>query len=155
MFILGRSSILFFVAFIASAQNSGTLTGIISDTTGAVVPHALIEVENPETGTIYQGGTSATGNYSFRLPRGTYEFSVTVDGFKKYTRRKLELPVAATVRWDVKLEVGATSEVVTLSAETPLLKTESGDVSHNVTSNQANQLPVLTIGNGARSEERR
>jgi len=141
---------LFVLACSMFAQTGGgTLTGVISDPTGAVVPNASIEVKNSETGAVFQGGTSATGNFTFQLPRGTYELSVTVAGFKKYTRQNLELPVATTVRWDVKLEVGATSEAVTVSAETPLLKTESGDVSHNVTSDQANQLPVLTIGNGA------
>src|SRR5512138_3050403 len=99
------------VACAAFAQTGGgTLTGVISDPTGAVVPNASIEVRNSDTGTLYQGGTSATGNYTFALPRGTYELTVTVAGFKKYTRQNLEVPVAATVRWDVKLDVGATSE---------------------------------------------
>ena len=150
MLTLARSGVLFFAGFIAFAQTGGgTLTGVVSDPTGAVVPNASIQVKNSETGAIFQGGTSATGNYTFQLPRGTYELSITVVGFKKYTRQNLELPVATTVRWDVKLEVGTTSEAVTVSAETPLLKTESGDVSHNVTSDQANQLPLLTIGSGA------
>src|SRR6185295_2577741 len=127
MFTLGRSRLLFLAASIAFAQTGGgTLTGVISDPTGAVVPNASIEVKNSETGAVFQGGTSATGNYTFQLPRGTYELSVTVAGFKKYTRQNLELPVATSVRWDVKLEVGATSEAVTVSAETPLLKSESG-----------------------------
>ena len=72
-FTLGRSSVLFFAALIAFAQNSGTLTGVISDPSGAVVPHATLEVKNTETGVVYQGATSATGNYAFSLPRGTYE----------------------------------------------------------------------------------
>lgn len=148
MSTLKWSAVLFLTVPIAFAQNSGSLTGVIADPTGAVVPNASIEVKNSETGTVYQGGTSATGNYTFALPRGTYEMSVTVAGFKEYTRQNLELPVATTVRWDVKLEVGATSEVVTVTDATPLLKTESGDVSHNVTSDQADNLPVLTIGTG-------
>ncbi len=81
MFTLGRSIVLFFAALIAFAQNSGTLTGVISDPAGAVVPHASVEVKNAETDAIYQGGTSATGNYTFSLPRGTYELSVTVASF--------------------------------------------------------------------------
>ena len=142
-----RSLCIVFVALAAFAQTDrGTLTGVISDPTGAVVPNVMIEVKNSETGAVFQGGTSATGNYTFSLPRGTYELTATVSGFKKYVRQNLEVPVATAVRWDVKLEVGATSEAITVSDTTPLLKTESGDVSYNVTSDRANNLPVLTIG---------
>jgi len=141
---------LFLVTCAMFAQSDrGTLTGVISDPTGAVVPNASIEVKNAETGAVFQGGTSATGNYTFSLPRGTYELTATVSGFKKYVRQNLEVPVATTVRWDVKMEVGATSEAITVSDVTPLLKTESGDVSYNVTSDRANNLPVLTIGTSA------
>src|SRR5690242_19149205 len=145
-----RSLCIVFVALAAFAQTDrGTLTGVISDPTGAVVPNVMIEVKNSETGAVFQGGTSATGNYTFSLPRGTYELTATVSGFKKYVRQNLEVPVATAVRWDVKLEVGATSEAITVSDTTPLLKTESGDVSYNVTSDRANNLPVLTIGTSA------
>ncbi|HEY2846069.1 MAG TPA: carboxypeptidase-like regulatory domain-containing protein [Bryobacteraceae bacterium] len=126
-------------------QAGGTLTGVITDPTGAVVPNASIEVKNSETGAVYRGGTSATGNYTIPVPQGTYELTATITGFKRYVRQNLEVSVASTVRWDVKLEVGATSEAVTVTDVTPLLKTESGDVSHNVTSEQARNLPLLTI----------
>src|ERR1051326_9063267 len=128
-----RSLCIFVVALSALAQSDrGTLTGVITDPTGAVVPNASIEVKNSDTGAVFQGGTSATGNYTFALPRGTYEMSASVTGFKKYVRQNLEIPVATTVRWDVKLEVGATSEAITVSDTTPLLKSESAEVSYNI-----------------------
>ena len=130
-------------------SDRGSLTGVITDPTGAVVPNASIEVKNSETGAVFPGGTSNTGNYVISLPRGVYELTVTLQGFKKYVRQNLEVPVATTVRWDVKLEVGATSEAITVSETTPLLKTESGEVSYNVSSARANSLPVLTIGTSA------
>src|SRR5206468_10036016 len=67
---------------------------------------------------------------------------------KKYVRQNLEIPVATTVRWDVTLELGATTEAITVSDTTPLLKSESAEISYNVTSDRANNLPVLTIGTG-------
>jgi hypothetical protein len=123
-----------------------TITGTIVDPAGAVVPNATIEAKNSATGAIFQGGSSATGNYVFSVPTGTYELSVTVTGFKKYIRQGIAVPVAATVRQDVSLEVGATSETITVVDTTPLLKTESGELSHNVTYERANSLPVLTLG---------
>ena len=142
-----RSLCLVLVALTALGQTDrGTLTGVISDPTGAVVANASIEAKNSETDAVFQGGTSATGNYTFSLPRGTYELTVTVSGFKKYVRQNLEVSVATTVRWDAKLEVGPTIDTITVSDRTPLLKTESGDVSHNVTADQAANLPILSIG---------
>jgi len=133
-------------AFAAFAQTAGgTITGTVSDPAGAVVPNAMIQVKNVDTNALYQGGTSATGNYVIQVPVGKYELSVTSAGFKKYVRENLVVTVATDVRQDVALEVGANSETVTVSAEAPLLKTESGELSHNVTVDDADNLPVLTL----------
>jgi len=127
----------------------GTITGTISDPAGAVVPNAKIEAKNVDTGAVTAGGSSATGNYVISLPAGRYELSVIVPGFKKFIRPNLQVTVATDVRSDVTLEVGAATESVTVEAAAPLLKTESGELSHNVTGNDADLLPVLTIGAGA------
>ena len=55
---------------IFAQSNQGTITGAISDPTGAVVPAAQIEVKNAETGVVYRGGTSASGNYVIAAPAG-------------------------------------------------------------------------------------
>jgi hypothetical protein len=60
-------------AALFAQANQGTITGTISDPAGAVVPTAQIEVKNKDTGVIYRGGTSATGNYVLPVPTGTYE----------------------------------------------------------------------------------
>src|SRR5690348_11063110 len=128
--------------------NIGSITGTISDPAGAVIPGANLEVKNVDTGAVYQGGTSATGNYVIPVPVGKYTLTVTVTGFKKFVRENLEVTVATATRQDVKLEVGAVSDTVTVSDQAPLLKTESGEVSHNVSIQDANNLPVLTLGGG-------
>src|SRR6185295_3461136 len=140
---------LFALALVAFGQtNIGSITGSITDPAGAVVPNATIEVKNSDTGTVYQGGTSATGNFVIPVPVGTYSLTVSLTGFKKYVRENLLVTVATAVRQDVKLEVGAVSDTVTVSDAAPLLKTESGEVSHNVTIADANNLPVLTLAGG-------
>jgi hypothetical protein len=131
-------------------SDRGTITGTVADPAGAVVPNAPVEAKNVETGAVYQAGASATGNFTLaQLPTGTYQLSVTVPGFKQYVRQNIVLQVTQTVRVDVTLEVGATSDSVTVSDVTPLLKTESGELSHNVTTSTLNSLPVLSIGAGA------
>lgn len=125
----------------------GTITGTIADPGGAVVANAAIEARHVATGTVYDTASTSTGNYTLaQLPVGDYELGVTVAGFKKYVRSGLTVEVAGVLRVDVTLEVGATSESVTVNAAAPLLKTESGELSHNVPSETVDQLPILGIG---------
>src|SRR5215831_7399492 len=139
----------FAFALAAFAQSDrGTITGTIADPAGAVVASAPIEVKNVETGALYQAGSSATGNYVVQVPTGTYEVTVSVPGFKKFIRANLVVPVEQTLRVDVVLEVGSNAESVTVTEAAPLLKTESGELSHNVTADTLNTLPVLGIGAG-------
>src|SRR2546421_10444198 len=128
----------------------GAITGTIADATGAVIPGATVEAKNLGAGTVYTAGSSETGNFTLpQLPAGTYEVSVTLPGFKRFVRPTVIVGVAQTVRVDAALEVGANTESVTVEAAAPLLKTESGEVSHNVNTDTINSLPILTLGAGA------
>src|SRR5580704_5765554 len=134
-------------AFAAFAQSDrGTITGTISDPTGAVVANAAIEARNVATGAVYTAASSATGNYTIaQLPAGAYEITVTVAGFKKFVRTDQVVEVAGTLRVDAALQVGAASESVTVTGEATLLKTEGGEVSSNVSTATLNDLPILTL----------
>src|SRR5215472_13609598 len=133
-------------------SDRGSITGSVSDPAGAVVPNATIEIRNIETGAVYTAGTSATGNYTLaQLPAGKYELSSTVPGFKKYVRQSITVNVAETYRVDIALEVGSSAESITVTEAAPLLKTESGELSHTVDTATMNNLPVMGIGAGAGS----
>jgi Carboxypeptidase regulatory-like domain/TonB dependent receptor len=141
------TALFFPFAFAAFGQTGGTITGVISDPAGAVVPAAPIEAKNAATGVVSEAATSATGNYTLGdLPAGTYELDVTVPGFKKYVQAGITVQQLQTTRVDVVLEVGVTTESIVVQGESPLLSTESGDISHNVTTNQVDALPVGSIG---------
>jgi hypothetical protein len=144
---------LFLIPGVILAQGDrGTITGTIGDPAGAVVVGAAIEARHVETGAIYPTESTNTGNYTLsQLPAGTYEISVTVPGFKKYIRQGLTVEVAGTLRVDVSVEVGSATESVTVTEAAPLLKTESGELSHNVTGERMDELPVLSIGAAAGS----
>src|SRR5437899_1370251 len=144
--------LLVIVCFFVSAHASfaqtdrGTLTGTVSDTSGAVIPGVAIDAKNVQTGAVYQAGSSETGNYTLaQLPAGTYELSAQLPGFKRFVREGIIVAVATVLRIDVTLDVGAAGESVTVEAASPLLKTESGEVSHNLTTDQVNNLPILTL----------
>lgn len=140
-----------FLAGMAHAQTA-TVTGTVTDPSGAVVGSAAIDVRNPQTGQVYSSVSTSTGNYTVTaIPVGTYEMTVGSTGFKTYNRQGLTLAAGQTARIDVTLEVGSTTESVTVTADTSLLKTETPEISHNVTVSQMNTLPILALG-GAQND---
>jgi hypothetical protein len=128
---------------------TGTITGTLSDPSGAVVANAAIQIKNLETGVVYPTTTTDTGNYSMvQLPIGQYEVSATLTGFKKATRSGLTLGTAQVMRIDLQLEVGSAGDTVTVTAEASLLKTENGELAHEVTIHQLDNLPILGVNGG-------
>src|SRR5881409_2094775 len=107
---------LFLSAGAGFAQSDrGTITGTVSDATGAVIPGVAIEAKNVQTGAVYQAGSSETGNYTLaQLPAGTYEVSATLPGFRRFVRTGVIVSVATVLRIDVTLEVGTTGRAVTV-----------------------------------------
>jgi hypothetical protein len=128
-------------------SDRGTVTGAISDATGAAVANAAIQLKNSETGAVYEAASTTTGNYTVaQVPVGTYELSVEVAGFKRYVRQNIAVGATQVVRLDVELEVGAANESVTVSEQASLLKTESGELSHEITAQHLVDLGLLGIG---------
>ena len=142
------STLLLMMSALAFGQSDkGTITGTIADPAGAIVAGAPIELRNIDTGAMYQTASSATGNFTLaQVPAGGYEMTVAVQGFKKYVRQNITVDVAQTVRLDVALEVGSANESVTVSGEVSLLKTESGELSHEIDAQQLIDLGLLGIG---------
>ena len=126
---------------------NGTITGTVSDPAGAVVPGATVEIQNTATGGIFRSESTNTGNYSVSgLPIGSYVVTVQAPGFKTYTHTNLAVAATQVIKEDVTLQIGSTTETVTVTAEATLLKTETGDFTHSVTLKQMNNLPLLGVG---------
>jgi hypothetical protein len=135
------------IAAALAQTHRGTITGTISDATGAAVANASIQVRNVATAQIYSGVSTATGKFTIsNLPAGGYQLTVQVLSFKTYLRKGLNVAPLQTIRADIALEVGSNAETVTVIAESTLLKTEGGQVSTDVTSDRLNNLPLLGIG---------
>src|SRR5665213_3415830 len=144
-------SLLFLLLLCASVgfgqTGLATITGTITDQSGAPVANAPVVVHNADTGTTFRGASSNTGNYTVtQLPVGDYELSVTVSGFKKYTHTSFHLAAGQTMGENVALQVGQATESVTVTAEASLLQTESAEVAGNFTLKQLDDLPLLTVG---------
>jgi hypothetical protein len=130
----------------------GTITGTVADPAGAVIPGASIEAKNSETGALYHVASTSTGNYTLGdLVSGVYELSVSVPGFKKFVRSGITVLAAQILRVDIVLEVGDITETVTVSADAPLLRTESGDLVHTVAGSKASDLPIVGFTQWIRS----
>lgn len=133
-------------------SDRGTITGTISDPSGAVLASIPVEARNTDTGIVTTVASSETGNYTIpSLAVGNYQIRVVASGFKEYIRQGLTVQNAQTMRIDVTLEVGNTSDTITVTDAAPLLKTESGELSHVVATARMDALPVLQTGGNAGS----
>ncbi len=128
----------------------GTITGVVKDSTGAVVPGAEIVVTNNESGLEMKSESGEGGGYRIPyVPPGTYTVSVSLTGFKKAVLEKVEVHVAQTVTVDATLEVGQLSDTVTVSAATPLLETSTPEIGTVSTEKEVHTWPIL-VGDGTR-----
>ncbi len=150
--VIGSVCVLLCFGAAYAQSDRGTITGTVTDPAGAMIPNVPIEAKNLATGIVYQTQSSGTGNYTIpQLPVGTYQLSATAAGFKQYIRTGITVMVAQILRIDIPLEVGNISETVTVSADAPLLKTESGELSHNISTDRINELPLISVAGGIRS----
>src|SRR5574342_884796 len=111
----------------ANAQEvRASLTGIVSDPSGAPVAGATITVVNLSTNITVSAQTNPTGNYTVPfLAPGTYRMTVQQQGFRRFVRENIVLEAQARVRIDASLELGELSQSVTVSESVSLLQTES------------------------------
>jgi hypothetical protein len=128
---------------LVSAQSviTGGLTGIVTDPTGSVVAGAAVNLKNQSTGEVLSATTGTTGAYQFTLLKpGIYVISVSQTGFKQVSET-VEVLLGQTALANVKLEVGATSETITVSEQGALLQTEDANISSNFDTNQIQNVP--------------
>ena len=136
-------------AVLAGQTTTGTITGIVTDASGAVVAGATVTARNLATGELAETVASNTGNYVLpNLRVGSYELAVNVAGFKSWRRGPIALSSNDNVRVDVRLEVGEASERIDVTGEVPPLKTESTEVSTVMENKLVNDLPLAVAGIG-------
>ena len=134
---------LFAGGVIRAQDTRGTITGRITDPSGAVIPSATVVVTNDAMGTKVQQQTGQDGYYhaAFLTP-GTYKIEVTAAGFKKLVQDAVEVRVADRLEINLTLEVGLSEQSITVTAEVPLMNTESASMGTVVDSRRVASLPV-------------
>jgi hypothetical protein len=134
---------LFAVAAYSQAVN-GTLLGNVTDSSGAVIPNAKVSITETNTNVSRSTVTNESGNYSFGdMPPGRYSVVVEQTGFKRESRRDIDLQVDTTVRINIALHPGNVSESIEVSAAPTTLQTDRADTGRKVDSMQVSELPVL------------
>lgn len=122
---------------------TATLVGQVSDPSGAAIGDVQVTITEQQTGTTTLRATNASGNYEFTfLPPGIYTVSAQHAGFDVGVTRDVRVAVNTTVRVNMVLNVGSTSQSVTVNGGATELKTDRADVSAQVESKQISDLPV-------------
>src|ERR1035441_283211 len=126
------------------AQGAGEIAGLVTDPTGAVISGATVTLTNSATGEKRTTITAGTGNYRFpELPVvGTYAVSVSPKGFKSTKIQGIVVSVGITANADLKLELGAASEQVTVEASAETVQTTESSVSQLVDRNIWQSMPL-------------
>ena len=122
---------------------TATINGIVSDTTGAVIPSAQILLRNTATDTTRTTTTNQTGSYAFvSVFPGTYTLQVSKQGFKTTTRQAFALNVNQTATYNFTLSVGATTQQVTVQSSAVAIETSTAELGTAVTTRKVNDLPL-------------
>jgi outer membrane receptor protein involved in Fe transport len=146
--IAGRVGVVLALAVVFSGsmlaqQNYGTILGVVMDRTGAVVSQAKVKVTNVGTGVIRETTTDKDGFYRvLSLPIGDYIVAVEKQGFGKEITSPQKLEINQNLRMDMTLQVGSTSETVTIEGSAATVETVSPTMGHSLTRRPIVDLPL-------------
>ncbi len=142
--ILGCAFSLLMCVSVAPGQTvTGTVTGEVTDPSGAVVSGAKVVAHNLETGVDTTAATNESGLFRVEfLPIGHYQLTVTANGFETGTVPPFSLEVLQTANFNLRLQVGRTTESVSVSAAAPILNTTDPTIDSTFTANTISNLPL-------------
>ena len=123
--------------------DQGTITGVVTDSTGAVVPNSAITLRNTDTGLVLNSHADNNGIYTFSpIKIGNYTVSATAKGFQTTTQENVHLDVQQRLSVNLALKAGAVSETVTVTAAPPLMQTQESSVGQVMRAQTINKVPL-------------
>jgi len=133
---------------VAWAQTDrGAITGTVTDQSGAVVPEAKVKATHVKTNAERTTTASAAGDYTIpTLQAGTYRVEIEAKGFKTLVQNEVVVAPGSAVRVDGSLTIGEVSDTVEVSAQAPLLQTDSAKINTAVSQKFVNELPLVVGG---------
>jgi Carboxypeptidase regulatory-like domain/TonB dependent receptor len=140
---LGALLLLFASPSLSAQTQTGTLTGAVTDSTGAILVGAKVTITNEGTDVTQTTTADAQGRYLVPLlPAGAYDVQASLTGFQTVVHKGITLAVGATPVVDFALPVGKVSETITVEGEVSQVDTQTAAVSSLVSSQQVSQLPL-------------
>src|SRR6266487_4893514 len=132
------------VPVVASAQTgAASLTGIVTDQSGAAVPGAAVTATNQATNVDYTAVCNQAGNYTVTsLPVGTYIVKAELAGFKTAATKPIDVEAKQIVRFDFRLELGAIEQMIEVVGQSPVLQTETATVGEVISGTTLSALPL-------------
>ena len=131
------------VAVVAWGSEVGSISGVVTDPSGAVIPHTAVSIKNVDTGVVKAVTTNEVGSYSFlALPVGRYELTVTATGFGKYQQTDIVLNTDDQLRFDVNLKVGEVSHSVEVTADAVRVETANTQLGDVISGKQMENIPL-------------
>lgn len=129
--------------FVYAQGTTADVVGTVTDNTGAILPNAKVTVTNTGTNIARTVTTDNSGDYTVNLlPIGIYSVKVEAAGFKSFAVSSIALVAGDRTRVDAKMEVGATSETVNITADANVLQTDSSTVGTAITGKLVQDLPL-------------
>jgi Carboxypeptidase regulatory-like domain/TonB dependent receptor len=121
----------------------GSIVGNVTDAQGAVVPAAMVTVTHKETNLIRETTTNEQGVYTLaNAVPGTYDVKVSLSGFREFIKTSVPVAAGQISRVDVKLDLGALTETVTVQSEAQLLQTDKSEVRSVLRAAEITNLPL-------------
>lgn len=109
----------------------GSIVGNVTDSSGGAIPGATVTITQLETNQTREAVTNEVGSYTFaNVAAGTYQVVAALTGFQTFTAKDIVMQANRAIRLDPKLSVGAIEETLTVTAQSPLLQTETAAVQH-------------------------
>src|SRR5215467_4255269 len=131
-------------ALIQAQVSTSTLSGTVSDPSGAVVPRADVTVTNLETNFTRTATTDAEGHYLVQyLPVGTYRIEVKGAGFKTFSQTGVVIDVARNARVDAVLQIGVSTENVVVQADADAVNTADAQLGRTVQNREITSMPLV------------
>ena len=141
--LLARALVLGLQAVAYAQTGAASITGLVTDQSGAAVPGVTVTAINQSTSVEYTAVTNATGSYDIlSVPVGRYVVKAALTGFKTAATRPITLEAKQIARLDLKMEVGALEDTVEVTAQAPVLQTETATVGEVLSANTVQSLPL-------------